>query len=285
MMAAQMDARRRCYNHPHRETALACERCRTSYCGECLPEPADDGPRLCANCQREVAAAEAARLTFKERVVLQLRSLVRGTIIGLVIIAILGGSFYLFRDKFERPLEPEELARFRYAISGSFETDEGVNLNSTVVGGKMIGATSAAEGHPAKQVINEFTGEGIPAWRSTTATFPQEITVEFPDLSSPQKITLQNNPIEQSDTYARDVEVQVSTEGPDTGFVTVGKFVAQPNTELQRFTFDKTPAHWIRLRILSNYGSAEYTSLDEFGAYMVSNNPMRSPLLTPTVGP
>jgi hypothetical protein len=59
--------------------------------------------------------------------------------------------------------------------------------------------------------------------------------------------------------------------------------VAQPNTELQRFTFDPTSAHWVRLRILSNYGSAEYTSLDEFGAYMVPANLGSSPL-TPTTG-
>jgi hypothetical protein len=171
------------------------------------------------------------------------------------------------------------------AIAGSFETDEGVNLNSTVVGGKMIGATSAAEGHPAKQVINEFTGENIPAWRSATAALPQEITTEFPDRSQLQKITLQNNPGEPSDTYPRDFEVQVSVEGPDTGFVTIGKFVAQPNAELQRFTFDPAPARWARLRILSNYGSPDYTSLDEFGAYMIPNNPLRAPMLTPTVAP
>lgn len=283
-MRVHADARRRCYIHPHRETELTCTRCKTSYCAECLGEPDETGSRLCENCQREVEAAEAARLTFKERMVLRLHSLARGLVVAAVLIALLGGIFYFFRNSFDRPITPEEMARFRYAISGGFETDEGVNLNSTVVGAKIVSATSEASGFPAKQVINEFTGAGVPAWRSTSASFPQDITVEFANPSAPQKVILQNNPNEPAETYPRDFEILVSTEGPDQGFASVGRFVAQPNAEIQRFEFPPVQARWVRLRILSNYGSTDYTSLDEFGVYLIPNNPLQAtrPPASPT---
>jgi hypothetical protein len=286
MASVHVEARKRCYNHPHRETDLVCGRCRTGYCADCLGEPSPDGVLLCENCAREVVAAEAAKLTFKERLVLNLRSLGRTSLVALVLIVILGGLFFAMKDKFEQPLTPEEMARFRYAMTGSFQTEEGANLNSTVVGAQVVGVTSAADGHPAKQVINEFTGESIPAWRSTDASFPQEITVDFSQRGAPEKITLQNNPNEPMDTYPKEIEVLLSVDGPDSGFVSVGRFIAQPTTELQRFTFPRTVARWVTLRVLSNYGSSAYTSLDEFGAYNVPpESPFSAPRLTPTAAP
>lgn len=286
MASVHVETRKRCYNHPHRETELVCGRCRTAYCGDCLGASAGaDGVRVCVNCAREVAAAEAAKLSFKDRLVLNVRSLARTLVVVVVLVAILGGLFFLFKDKFEQPLSPEELARFRYAMTGSFESEEGVNLNSTVVGSAIVGATSAADGHPAKQIINEYTGEAIPAWRSADASFPQEITVELSQRGAPEKITLQNHPNEPANTYPREIEVLVSVDGPTSGFVSVGKFTAERTTVLQRFTFPRTVATWIKLRIVSNYGSSSYTSLDEFGAYNVPDSPFGAPRLTPTTAP
>ena len=285
MVRVHVEARKRCYDHPHRETEHVCGRCRTAYCLECLGAPTESGVRLCANCAREVEAAEAGKLTFRDRLVLDLRSLGRTLVVALVLVAIIGGLFFAFKDAFDRPITPEDMARFRYALTGSFQTEEGVNLNSTVVEAAVVAVTSAAEGHPAKQVINEYTGEGIPAWRSTDAAFPQEFVVAFSQRGAPEKLTLQNNPNEPTDTYPREFELLLSVEGPDSGYVSVGRFVAEPTTELQRFTFPRTVARWAKLRIIGNHGSTAYTSLDEFGVYNVPESMMRSEQLTPAPGP
>lgn len=275
MLRAHLGARKRCYNHPHRETLLTCDRCKTPYCEDCLVQY--DGARMCAVCIQELEAAKAAQLTFRERVVQSIRSLGTTLIVAAVVVAVLGGVFFLVRPYFDRPITPEEMARFRYAIAGSFETEEGVNVSSTVLGARVVSATSAAEGYPAKQLINEYTGPGITPWRSADATFPQEIVVEFQDVSGVSKVILRNNPDEPPETYVKAFEVLLSTEGPDTGYKSVGQFQMEQNAEAQRFEFTPTPGRWVKLRILGNYGSSAYTSLDEFNSYVVPANPLASP--------
>lgn len=278
-----MRARKRCYNHPHRETSLVCDRCKTTFCDECLTK--QDGALLCSSCLRELEDAKAARLTLKQRAILWLQSFGRGLIIAGVLLGVLAGIFFAFRGYLDRPISPEELARFRYAVAGTFETEEGINVSSTVLGGKVVDWTSAAEGYPAKQLINEYTGPGAPPWRSANAAFPQEIVVEFQDPSTVEKVNLANNADEPPETYVKDFEVLVSAEGSNRGFVSVGRFRMEQTSELQRFHFTPTVARQIKLRILSNYGSQDYTSLDEFNTYVIPTGSPRFSRRTPAPQP
>ena len=134
-------------------------------------------------------------------------------------------------------------------------------------------------------MINESTGPGIPAWRSATANFPQEIVVALNEPANVQKTMLVDNPAEPPATYVRHFELLVSSFGPDRGFVSVGAFEAQQNADPQRFEFKPKSGQWIMLRVLDNYGSPAYTSLDEFDAYVVPANSRFSPPIpgaTPT---
>jgi hypothetical protein len=201
----------------------------------------------------------------------------RNAIIGAAVIALVaGGLLYAFRDSFNRPITPEEMARFRYAMMGSFITEEGLNLNSTVLDAKVVSATSAAPDHPAKTLIDEYPLGGLPGWRSESATFPQEIVVSWGDKGSPTKVILVNHPDDDPATYVRDFEVLVSAEGPASGFKSVGRFTMTQDSELQRFELAPVSGRWAMLRILSNYGSSTYTSLVEFDAYVVQNDPTRA---------
>ncbi len=274
-MRVHLETKKRCYNHPHRETQLACERCRASYCASCLQ--AYDGQQLCANCVRELEDAKAAIPTPRQRVEAFGQKL-KVTAIVLVAVGLVGfGLFQVYRSSFERPLSPEELARMRYALAGTFQTSEGINVNSTVLGSKIVSVTSADPAHPAESLIDEYTGPGAPAWRSTSAAFPQNVVVGLGDLSSVQKVIFTNNSSEPADTYPKEVEVLVSTQGPDKGFTSVGTFQLTQTTDPQKFTFTSVQGTFIELRILSNFGSTAYTSLDEFDAYNVPNNPTVQP--------
>lgn len=271
MIKAYSEARNRCYLHPHRLAEHKCERCKTPLCEECVRTYR--GQTLCEHCVEELKLIEASRPTPAERVRAFFRSL-RNTLIVLAVIAVIcGGIFYAFRNVMNQPITPEQLARFRYAAAGTFQTPEGINVNSTVLGAQVVAFTSQRPGYEASHLINEYAGPDYPGWRSADATFPQDIVVEHQNVSTIQKVILTQQPNEPPDTWARDFEIQVSTEGPDRGFVTVGHWQLQQVEGPQRFTFAPVPSRWTRLRILSNYGSREYTSLAEFDAYVVPASP------------
>jgi Sad1 / UNC-like C-terminal len=280
MLKASSEARNRCYLHPHRLAAKRCERCRTGLCADCTRTYR--GQILCQNCADEVELAFLSIPTFKERVVERLTSLRNTMIVVAIVVAVSAGAFLLLRPLMNQPISPEEFARFRYAASGGFQTAEGVNANSTVLGAKVVSATSERLGFEAKHLINEYTGAEYPGWRSATATFPQDIVVSHDQITTVSKVILFPQTTETSATRVKHFEIAVSNDGPDTGFITVGAWDADQSDGLQRFTFPSTTSKWIRLRILSNYGSTDYTSLDEFDAYSASNNPLTAPTATAT---
>lgn len=283
MIKAYSEARNRCYLHPHRVADHRCDRCKTPLCHECVH--AYRGQTLCDRCLEELKLIEASQPTLADRLRGFFTSL-RNTIIVLAVIAVIGaGIFYAFRGVMNQPITPEQLARFRYAAAGTFQTPEGINVNSTVLGAKVVAFTSQRPGYEASHLINEYAGPDYPGWRSANATFPQDVVVEHQNVSTIQKVILTQQPNEPPETWAKDFEVQVSTEGPDRGFVTVGRWQLRQVDGPQRFTFPPVQSRWTRLRILSNYGSADYTSLAEFDAYVVPASPFGTPTPAPGSAP
>jgi len=276
MLKAYANARNRCYIHPHREAEVKCERCRTPLCADCAQTY--QGQSLCARCVEELERIEAAKPTLASRIRDFFTSLRNGLIFTAILAVVLGGLFLVFKPLLNKPITPEEMARFRYAVSGSFQTPEGINVNSTVLGAKVVSYTSQRPGYEASHLINEYVGDGYPGWRSSTAAFPQDVVVEGDKVSAVSKVIFNQQPGEPAATDAKLVEVDASTQGPNGAWVTLGRWELQPKLGPQKFTFPATDAKWLRLRVLSNNGSSDYTSLAEFDAYVVP----RSPLPTPT---
>jgi hypothetical protein len=236
---------------------------------------------FCEHCRDEVELAVASKPTFRMRLTENLISLRNGSIVVGVVVVVCIGIFFLFRPLMSQPITPEEFARFRYAASGSFQTPEGINLNSTVLNAKIVAFTSDRPGYEVKHVINEYTGPEFPGWRSSSVAFPQDIVVEHDQDGETSKVILFQHPNEPPDTMAKDVEIDVSTVGPTQGFQFVGRWQLAQTTGPQKFTFPPARGKWLRLRVLSNYGSAEYTSLDEFDAYVVPAGAFPSATVTP----
>jgi hypothetical protein len=65
---------------------------------------------------------------------------------------------------------------------------------------------------------------------------------------------------------AHEVQVEVSSQGPDKGFSNFGFFTLKEYA-VTEFKIKPTKARWVRLSILSNYGNAKYTQLQEFKAF------------------
>lgn len=283
MLKMHLEARKRCYNHPHRLSEATCERCKLTLCGECIVEY--EGARLCASCQRELADAKALKPTFRDQVREQVRSFTTGLIVFAVLGVLVVGAFLFFRPHLDRPLTPEELARFRYALAGSFETPDGVNVTSPLLEGKIVSSTSEAEGYPTTNLINEYALDGWPGWRSTNADLPQEVVIATANPAAIEKVILTNHPTEPVASYVKEFEVLVSTEGPGSGYTSVGRWSMQPNAEPQTFTFPKTVANYIKLRIISRQGESAYTSLAEFNAFVVPEKPFGPGSGTPSPSP
>lgn len=271
MLRAYSDLRSRCQLHPHRLAEVKCERCKAGLCAECTHTY--QGQKLCENCMNELEFIELSKPTLADRVRDFFTSLRNTLIVVLVLGGLMGGLFYLLKDTFNQPITPEQMARFRYAAGGSFQTPEGTNVNSTVLGAQVVSFTGQREGFEASHLINEYVAPTYPGWRSAGGTFPQDIVVSHENASMVSKVILTQQPSEPQDSWVKEFEIDVSTEGPTSGWQTVGTWTATQTEEPQKFLFTAAPSKWIRLRILSNYGNASYTSLGEFDAYIVTQSP------------
>ena len=274
MIRANLDARHQCHLHPHRPATEYCQRCRRPLCDECKHQYGDLDA-ICETCRNELEMADRMLLTPRERVLQGLVSLRNTIIVTAIFVAVFGGGFFLIRDNLDIELTPEELARFRYAMSGSLTTEEGVNATTTVLGASVVAATSERADHDAKRLIDEYNGPNFEGWRSLDVSFPQEIIVELTDRVIPDKVILSNHPTEPVNSYVKDFEVLLSLESPEGPWQSIGQWTAEQRPEIQRFTFESVPARFAMLRVLSNYGSREFTSLTSFELYVSIDDPMR----------
>lgn len=271
MLRASEIRRLRCTNHPHRPGERACARCKTRFCPECFPSTTSDA--VCQICADELAAIHAELHPSIQVRVDRAKDKLRNFIIGVAIIGVLAvPGYFVVRDLISTQITPEELVRFKYAIAGTFDTPEGVMVTSTILGGQVVSATSEAPPHEARRLIDEYFGEGFVGWRSASATFPQEIVVEAGQPARVEKLFFAQSPTEPPETFARDVEVLVSSTSATEGFRSIGRFTLAQTLEPQRFEIPGVDFKWVRLRVLSNYGSPDYVSLHEFDCYVLPRN-------------
>lgn len=264
-----------CYNHPHRKTTTRCDRCGTVYCEECLT--ARGQRNLCQHCTSEYDAIQARRQRpFLEKLkdVAPRRSSVVFLVVFVVLILATAG--FVGRQLASITLEPEEAARVARAFRGTLQTTEGLNLVEAIVGGQIVTASSErVDGdHLAKRLVDGWADPKVPDWRSSSAAFPQEfvIAIERQVLAGGQAysntITLQTSDQSPAETWAREFRVFVSTESAEGPWEEVGTFTLADSPLLQRFTYETRPTWYVRIVILNNYGSTEYTSLAEVGVYL-----------------
>ena len=144
------------------------------------------GTKLAISSMR--ASLEASKPTFADTIRDSLVNFRNGAVVVAILVLIGAGVLYLFRGLLSQPITPEEFARFRYAASGSFQTPEGINENSSVLGAKIVVYTSDRPGFEVKHLINEYLSEDYPGWRSATAAFPQDVVVQHDQATTISKV-------------------------------------------------------------------------------------------------
>jgi hypothetical protein len=298
MLRAYLSEEKRCYHHPHRVVSTFCARCHVSLCEQCLTthtggvfarivaaDERNPAPLFCERCTGELEALnlveERRRRPLYQRLWPSRAGWQRAAIYVAVIAVFMVPMTIVVRNVASTTLTPEEIARFAIGLRGTFQTAEGTDFLSEPYGGRFISANQPARpGFDHSRLIDTFANTVIPGWRSADVARPQEMVFALPSTLALNKVILRPQPTEPEDTWVKEFEVLISTQGPDRGFTSVGTWTLDPQqaragTDLERpdpprFEFPESQARWVMLRILSNNGSTDYTSLAEFEVYWVN---------------
>ena len=100
---------------------------------------------------------------------------------------------------------------------------------------------------------------------------PQELVVVLPEQSVIKTIEFDSASVDgdgEGSRAAKDIVLEVSNQGPTSGFETIATVSLKAKKDQQRFTVSKlVPARWVKLTIKNNHGSVEYIELFDFRAY------------------
>jgi len=295
VLQAYLTDAKRCYLHAHRTVRTQCARCKTAYCDECLTTRTDGvfgevvardekhpEPLFCARCVEELEALELAaawrRRPWWQRLRPGRAALNRAAIYVAVVAVIAVPLTFAARSMARTPLSPEDLARVKIGLIGGFQTAEGTNFASSVYGGRFVRASAPSQpNHDPTRLIDTWITPDVPGWRSQGATVPHDLVFELPAALKISKVILRPQPDEPTDTWVKDFEVLVSTQSATEGFTPVvrgslsvdqARQAIDPDSPGQpRFVFPESEARYVMLRVLSNQGSHDYTSLAEFEVY------------------
>jgi len=155
------------------------------------------------------------------------------------------------------------------------------NLLLAANGGKVVSVTSEldAPGWHAENLIDGTVfnpkQEGTtPGWSSKTADFPQDIVFAFKDEETHLIHRVVINPQTANWSIlgrgAKDVEILVSTTTKNGPYRSVATHSLLNAGEYQTISFKPVECKYLKLRILSNWGSDRAVSLGEVQAYEAS---------------
>jgi hypothetical protein len=106
-------------------------------------------------------------------------------------------------------------------------------------------------------------GGRVPAWRTAAGRVTMELRYMTP-LRSVGRVIFGHSEALPRESWAREVEVWISADPAAPETVLAGRWELAQTTVAQSFVFPPVSMRSVRLRVLSNYGSPEYTSLAEF---------------------
>lgn len=154
-----------------------------------------------------------------------------------------------------------------FAITGLNAQEENiVNMLSLHEGGLPVAMPPAFSGWPVFHLLDGSveTGWACERGRVSDNVFVFSIVAET-DIRS---FGFDTSHIDTQGAAAKEVTVEISTSGPESGFKQVLATTLEENTDGQTFALSQpVTARWIRLTVKNNYGHAEWTELFGFQAW------------------
>lgn len=136
----------------------------------------------------------------------------------------------------------------------------------------------------ADNLIDGGVGSSLGWASSYNAPFPHEIVFELPQAVSwsIDKLVIDPSTTDPADYWGKDFEVLYSnTDSRSASFTSLGLFTLANSAGGQTFNLPTTAARYLMIRVLSNYGYANYTELGEVDLYSGNIN-LLSPLSAET---
>lgn len=150
----------------------------------------------------------------------------------------------------------------------AWSQSRGGDLLDLESGAVILSATSEYESWPALALLDGNPYTGWASWRGRVTG--NTILVELPHTFALESIAFDNTraqEIEFPGVSARDIEVWISSAGPDEGFELAATVQATQGGREQFPLPRGSRARWIKLVIQGNWGSGDFTELMELEAY------------------
>lgn len=267
---------RACAEHPHRPAADRCDHCRRPFCPDCLVRGRPE--LLCLACWASAPEREARAVRHRHPVYRRLDAL-RANRPSVVAGAVIVGTLaVLFASAAAQVVAPaytasvgEAVRAVRRGVPGGAPppgtaTVAGATRVPTLLGPPCCSPATVAEfapGEGAAALFDGRVGPDSPAWRSP-AGFPA------PELRLPARtdvlagrVLFAHSAVAPPETWAKEVEAWVALTPDATEAIRVGRWTLAASTEPQTFAFPPARVAQLRVRVLSNHGGTDSTSLAE----------------------
>ena len=174
-------------------------------------------------------------------------------------------------DEYRLAGKEEDARKTYHAViqkdSGNQRAWQGLGLlpDAPIEGLKLVNFSSQKENVWGDGVASH-TADHNPstAWVSRDGQLPQTLIFELPVRSVISEISFNNPAYGDANRAARDVEISVSGQSATSGFDVAAKASLAQNEIGQGVRLNSNPVgRWIKVRVLSNYGNAEATSLGD----------------------
>lgn len=271
-----------CGEHPHRAAIDHCDECRRGYCRQCLVR---GGPQLlCRRCWAAAPERERIRVRRRHRLYRRLdwikenraSAVAAGVIAGVLGLLAISGAAQVASSAWQAQAGDAVVAVRRAAPLPPSQNPGGAGAGAaasqvpTLVLGLYGSASAIAElapGTDAAALVDGQIGPAVRAWRSPSGFVTADLRFRVRDTAPAARVLFAHSRAVPPETWAREVEVWVAItfeglDGPEA--IRLGRWTLAQTTGAQVFDIPPARVAGARLRVLSNYGSAEYTSLAEF---------------------
>ncbi len=143
---------------------------------------------------------------------------------------------------------------------------EEVNLLSLQEGCLPVVAPPTYGGWDAQNVLDDNPVSG---WACEQGKVSGNVFVfEMPVEATLERLALDTASIDTPGSAAKEITVEVSKTSASGGYQPILQATLAPDSDGQKFAVtQKAPGRWVRLTIIGNYGSPEYTELFSFKGY------------------
>lgn len=180
------------------------------------------------------------------------------------------------------PLMTLPLVALPLAASAQTRSNDTLDIAARANGGRVIDSTSTLDGDKAYSADNLIDGTVWTGPKSKTRGWASDkfdpithdsVTLGFAGnrVVNIGKIVLNPSTDLPRERWAKDIEVQASTDTVDGPWTPVAQITLKQSASAQEFPILPTPARFVRLVFRSNYGSDRAVALGEVSVYEAIN--------------